>query len=135
MAIRFHLATITSEQVACGYSPVLEALISLHSVLEPKHHPAQHPWARRTRALPVRLRDDLRRFAFLFDGYAPNFFAPTPVRPFPSFESELERIANLPGASSPRSSSTASGTWMCAAIRTARRVPRARPQTHRCVAR
>ena len=94
-AIRFHLETITDAQIACGYSPVLEALISLHSVLEPKHHPVQHPWARRTRALPVRLREELRRFAFLFDGYAPNFFAPTPTRPFPIFDSEMERIANL----------------------------------------
>ena len=96
MAIRFHLATITDAQIVCGYSPVLEALISLHAVLEPKHHPLQHPWARRIRVLPVRLREDLRRFAFLFDGYAPNFFAPTPERPFPSFDSEIERIANLP---------------------------------------
>jgi len=96
VAIRFHLATITNAQIACGYSPVLEALISLHSVLEPKHHPLQHPWARKTRSLPARLREDLRRFGFLFDGYAPNFFAPTPERPFPAFESELARIADLP---------------------------------------
>jgi DNA-binding transcriptional ArsR family regulator len=96
VAIRFHLATISSEQIALGYSPVLEALISLHSALEPKHHPVQHPWARRTRALPARLREDLRRFAFLFDGYTPNFFAPTPARAFPRFENEVERIAALP---------------------------------------
>ena len=95
-AIRFHLETISSAQIACGYSPVLEALISLHSVLEPRHHPLQHPWARKTRSLPVRLREDLRRFGFLYDGYAPNFFAPTPERPFPAFESELARIADLP---------------------------------------
>lgn len=92
MAIRFHLATITKTQIVCGYSPVLESLISLHSVLEPKDHPVQHPWARRMRALPARLREDLRRFAFLFDGYAPNFFAPTPERPFPAFDAELERL-------------------------------------------
>jgi DNA-binding transcriptional ArsR family regulator len=97
VAIRFHLETITSAQIACGYSPMLEAssACTRYSVLEPKHHPLQHPWARRTRALPVRLRDDLRRFAFLYDGYAPNFFAPTPARPFPTFDSEVERIANL----------------------------------------
>ena len=67
MAIRFHLATITREQIAYGYSPVLEALISLHSVLEPKHHPVQHPWARQIRALPARLREDLRRFKQLLE--------------------------------------------------------------------
>lgn len=96
MAIRFHLSSITNAQIASGYSPLLEALISLHSVLEPKHHPIQHPWARRTRGLPARLREELRGFGFLFDGYAPNFFAPTPERPLPEFEGELARIADLP---------------------------------------
>ena len=50
MAIRFVLPEQESESVAFAYSPVVEAVLSLHVLTEPKHHPLQHPWVRRARS-------------------------------------------------------------------------------------
>ena len=53
MPIRFHVPTHALERLAFAYSPLLEAVLSLHVLTEPKHHPLQHQWVRQMRALPA----------------------------------------------------------------------------------
>jgi DNA-binding transcriptional ArsR family regulator len=94
--IRFHLPASAVERLAFAYSPLFEAVLSLHVLVEPKHHPLQHAWVRRGRELPERLRHDIRAFAFAFRGYIPEVLAPTPQAVYPSFEEELDRLARQP---------------------------------------
>ena len=59
MAIRFELGDDDDGGVAFGYSPLLESVLSLHVLAEPKHHALQHGWVRAMRALPASLRREI----------------------------------------------------------------------------
>ena len=62
MAIRFVLPEQESESVAFAYSPVVEAVLSLHVLVAPRHHPLQHAWVRRMRKLEPKLRAEIQAF-------------------------------------------------------------------------
>jgi DNA-binding transcriptional ArsR family regulator len=94
--IRFHLPASAVERLEFAYSPLFEAVLSLHVLVEPKHHPLQHEWVRRMRDLPDRLRRDIHAFAFAYRAYIPEVLAPAPEAPFASFEEELVRFAAQP---------------------------------------
>lgn len=94
--IRFHLPAGAVERLAFAYSPLFEAVLSLHVLVEPKHHPLQHDWVRRQRDLPARLRRDINAFAFAYRAYIPEVLAPTPEAAYPTFEEELDRLAAQP---------------------------------------
>jgi DNA-binding transcriptional ArsR family regulator len=94
--IRFHLPATAVERVAFAYSPLFEAVLSLHVLIEPKHHSLQHEWVRRARDLPERLRRDIHAFAFAYRAYIPEVLAPAPQAGFASFAEELERLAAQP---------------------------------------
>jgi DNA-binding transcriptional ArsR family regulator len=96
MTIRFHLPVDAIERVAFAYSPVLEEVLSLHVLVEPKHHAIQHPWVRRARRLSQPLRREIDAFGFAFRAYFPEFLFPRPNGEFPSFESELGALSALP---------------------------------------
>jgi len=49
MTIAFRLPPSAAERVAFSYSPAMEAVLSLHVLVEPKHHPVQHEWVRAMR--------------------------------------------------------------------------------------
>jgi hypothetical protein len=68
MAIRFELGEEADGVVAFGYSPLYEAVLSLHVLAEPKHHALQHRWVRAMRALPASLRREIAALAFLYAG-------------------------------------------------------------------
>ena len=91
--IRFHLPAGAVERVAFAYSPLFEAVLSLHVLVEPQHHPLQHEWVRRMRTLPGRLRRDVHAFAFAYRGYIPQLLAPTAEVTFVPFDDELDRLA------------------------------------------
>jgi hypothetical protein len=93
--IRFRLPPDSEECLAFAYSPLLEAALSLHVLVEPKHHPLQHAWVRRMRALPAELRREIRRLRFLYDRTVPEFLMQAPVGGYSSFEDELEALAAL----------------------------------------
>jgi DNA-binding transcriptional ArsR family regulator len=95
MAIRFRLPAYAIERVAHAYSPLLEAVLSLHVLVEPKHHPLQHPWIRRMRALPAPLKRRIAAFAFVYRRHIPDVFAPSPVDELRSFEDELATLRAL----------------------------------------
>jgi DNA-binding transcriptional ArsR family regulator len=93
--IRFRFKADPAESIAFAYSPLLEAVLSLHVITEPKHHPLQHPWVRKTRALPPSLRRDIARFSFVYRQFVPEFLMPSPATAYHSFEEELEAIGRL----------------------------------------
>jgi DNA-binding transcriptional ArsR family regulator len=83
------------ERVAHAYSPLLEAVLSLHVLVEPKHHPLQHPWIRQMRSLPAQLKREIAAFAFVYRRHVPDVFAPSPVDDLRSFENELAALRGL----------------------------------------
>lgn len=96
MAIRFRLPAAAAEQAAFAYSPLLELVLSLHVLIEPKHHPLQQPWVRQMRALPTPLRREIGAFAFAYRSYFPGFLIPGPAGAYPTLEEELARLGRLP---------------------------------------
>src|ERR671936_1738284 len=93
--IRFHLPASAVERLEFAYSPLLEAALSLHVLVEPKHHPLQHEWVRRMRALPAELKRELRRLRFLYDRTVPEFLMQAPAGGYASFGDELEALGAL----------------------------------------
>jgi DNA-binding transcriptional ArsR family regulator len=93
--IRFRIRAETPECVAFAYSPLLEAVLSLHVVVAPKHHPLQHAWVRSARRLTPRLKRDVRAFAFLYRHLLPDFLFPSPDTEFGGFDDELDAFLAL----------------------------------------
>jgi DNA-binding transcriptional ArsR family regulator len=95
VAIRFRLPALAVERVSHAYSPLLEAVLSLHVLVEPKHHPLQHPWVRRMRRLPPPLKRAIEDFAFAYGRYIPSLLAPPPDEDLREFEQELDVVRGL----------------------------------------
>ena len=143
MAIRFHLPAEAAERAAFAYSPLLELVLSLHVLVEPKHHPLQQPWVRQMRTFPAPLRREISAFAFAYRSYFPGFLLPEPAGAYPTLEEELARLGRLPdhairagftqhldaGAQPP------SGPGGRALARTARRQPRRFLERFACMVR
>ena len=96
--ITFRFAADPAESIAFSYSPLLEAVLSLHVLSEPKHHPLQHPWVRRARSLPAQLRRRIAEFRFAYDGFVPEFLMPSPATLYGTFEEELRELEGLDDA-------------------------------------
>jgi len=92
MAIRFHIPTFAIERVSFAYSPLVEAVLSLHVLVEPKHHPLQHEFVRRMRSLSPGLRRRIGELAFVYRRTMPDFFSPSPHEGYGGFDEELKRI-------------------------------------------
>jgi DNA-binding transcriptional ArsR family regulator len=82
--------------VAFAYSPLLEAVLSLHVLADPKHHPVQHRWVRRASKLPAGLKHEIEALGFAFRSYFPKFVFPGPNGGFATFETELGQLSGLP---------------------------------------
>ena len=89
MPIRFAVPTHAPERLAFAYSPVLEAVLSLHVLVAPKHHPLQHEWVRRMRALPPSLKRRIVDFGFAYRRTMPDFVAPSADAEFSDFEQDI----------------------------------------------
>jgi DNA-binding transcriptional ArsR family regulator len=96
MTIRFTLSPPPEEHVAFAYSPLLEAVLSLHVLAEPKHHPVQHRWVRQASKLPAGLKREIEALEFAFRSYVPEFVFPGPTGGLAAFETELGRLSALP---------------------------------------
>jgi DNA-binding transcriptional ArsR family regulator len=92
VAIRFHISAFAVERLSFAYSPLVEAVLSLHVLVEPKHHPLQHDFVRRMRVLPAALRRRISEFAFVYRRTMPDFFSPSAHEGYGSFEEELAGI-------------------------------------------
>jgi DNA-binding transcriptional ArsR family regulator len=94
--IRFHLPAARPGRLAFAYSPLQEAVLSLHVLVEPRHHPLQHEWVLRMRRLPDRLRREIHAFAFAYRGYIPEVVAPSPSGGSGTFADDLARLRTTP---------------------------------------
>lgn len=130
MSVTFHLPASAAERLAFSYSPALEAVLSLHVIVEPKHHPVQHPWVRAMRSLAPGLKREIGVFAFAYRSYLPEFLFPAPTGELLGFHDELERIGQtdpelarlefalpLMGRNAGRDPAALNGTRIRAAIR------------------
>lgn len=70
-------------------------MLSLHVVVEPKHHPLQHPWVRRMRKLRPSLKREIADFSFAYRTQVPDLLAPSPNHQLGSFEEELAAFREL----------------------------------------
>lgn len=70
-------------------------MLSLHVLVEPKHHPLQHPWVRRMRKLPAVLKREISDFSFAYRVQVPDLLAPSPDQELRSFEDELGAFCAL----------------------------------------
>ena len=95
MAIRFSFRDEDAAALAFGYSPLLECVLSLHVLMEPKHHSLQHEWVRAMRALRPSLRREIGDLSFLYRWTLPNCFLPAATTPYDDFETELQRLRSL----------------------------------------
>jgi len=95
VAIRFVLPEQESESVAFAYSPVVEAVLSLHVLVAPRHHPLQHAWVRRMRRLDPKLKAEIKAFRFAYAGHFPDFLFPRADEEFLEFEEELAFLHDL----------------------------------------
>ena len=120
MAIRFVLPEQESESVAFAYSPVVEAVLSLHVLVAPRHHPLQHAWVRRMRKLDPKLKAEIRAFSFAYVGRFPDFLFPRPDEEFLEFDEELAFCTTSSPRRSPLSSSGRSTTTRAPGRATAR---------------
>ncbi|HEY6887552.1 MAG TPA: DUF5937 family protein [Solirubrobacter sp.] len=92
MTIVFRVPRAAVERVGFSYSPSLEAVLSLHVLVEPKHHPVQHGWVRAMRRLSPALKREIDVFAFAYRAYFPEFFFPSAAGELLDFEEELRRL-------------------------------------------
>jgi hypothetical protein len=81
------------DRVAFAYSPLQEAVLSLHVLVAPKHHALQHDWVREMRSLPASLKKRIAEFAFAYRWTMPGFVTASPEEVFSDFEQDLRELA------------------------------------------
>ncbi|MQA79311.1 MAG: helix-turn-helix domain-containing protein [Streptosporangiales bacterium] len=91
------------ESVCFSYGPLLEAVFSLHVLVEPQRHPLHHPWIRQMRQLPPSLRREIAAHAAVLGASPPGAGTalPDPLGRFPadtsaSFHDGLADLRALP---------------------------------------
>ena len=70
-------------------------MLSLHVLVEPKHHALQHGWVRAMRKLPPGLRREIADLSFLYRWTLPNVALPSATTPYEDFDGELARLRAL----------------------------------------
>jgi DNA-binding transcriptional ArsR family regulator len=97
MAIILQFETLQLEQIAFGFSPAQEAVISLHVLSDSSHHPLHIPWVIQSRKLlSPGLKAELEAFQILYKKRVINLWEPEPVPSFLSFDEELATLENAP---------------------------------------
>src|SRR3954463_7002315 len=96
MAIRFELAPEDESALAFACSPLLETVLSLHVLVEPRHHPLQNGWVRAMRSLSPELKREIGELAFLYRWTQLNCILPQATGGDDDFDTELARLRALP---------------------------------------
>lgn len=96
MAIRFELEPGEEGALAFACSPLLETVLSLHVLAEPRHHSLQHDWVRAARGLPSALRREIAALSFLYRWTIPNCVLPTATGADEGFATEVAALRRLP---------------------------------------
>jgi DNA-binding transcriptional ArsR family regulator len=89
------LAAEHESALAFAYSPLLESVLSLHVLIEPKHHALQHDWVLAMRRLRPSLRREIAALSFLYRWTLPNCLLPASTTGYEDFETELARLRGL----------------------------------------
>jgi len=81
-------------------APLVEAVLALHTLVEPAHHPEQHPFVRRMRALPPGFRTELDRLRETFEHPPERLINPhsDPAAEIGDLLEALHAVDLLPGA-------------------------------------
>lgn len=95
IAVRFELVDTPDAGLAFAYSPLLETVLSLHVLAEPKHHALQHEWVRAMRRLPPQLRREIAALSFIYRWTLPNCVLPNATTGYDEFDVELARLRGL----------------------------------------
>jgi DNA-binding transcriptional ArsR family regulator len=100
--LRFHLPADALERLCFSYGPVLEAVFSLHVLVQPQRYPLHHPFIRQMRELPLSLRREMAALSFVLGDAPPSLgpVLPNPLGRFPpdtseSFEDGLAHLRKL----------------------------------------
>jgi len=93
--LRFELTDDGEAALAFGYSPLLETVLSLHVLVEPKHHALQHEWVRSMRRLPPALRREITALSFLYRRTIPNCVLPAATTGYDDFDAEIAQLRSL----------------------------------------
>lgn len=92
--VTIRLSSEDLSNVRFAFSPLQEAVVSLRVLADPGRHPSHLPWVERTlKALKAAGADLGLLFALVRpEGYVPDFLAPPPLTPLPTFEGEIARL-------------------------------------------
>jgi DNA-binding transcriptional ArsR family regulator len=97
MAINLRFGTLQLDQIAFGFSPAQEAVVSLHVLSDSSHHPLHIPWVIQSRKLlSPALKAELEAFQVLCQKRIVSLWEPEPGSRFPPFEDELAALLNMP---------------------------------------
>jgi DNA-binding transcriptional ArsR family regulator len=96
IAVRFVLAPDQEDALAFASSPLLETVLSLHVLVEPRHHALQHDWVRAMRRLPPALRREIAALSFLYRYTLANCVLPSASGADDDFAAELRALRRLP---------------------------------------
>lgn len=97
MAIILQFGTLQLDQIAFGFSPAQEAIVSLHVFADSSHHPLHIPWVIRSRKLlSPGLKAELESFEILYRKRMVNLYDYQPAIGLLSFDEELAAILKTP---------------------------------------
>jgi DNA-binding transcriptional ArsR family regulator len=94
--IRFVADRREGLHVRIAYSALWECVCSLRVVRDPARHGPLRPWLRRTRGVRAADVQLLSAFVRVDGGYIPDFLAPPPDAPRPTFAGEVSRLRATP---------------------------------------
>jgi Family of unknown function (DUF5937) len=96
IGIRFRLPANAPDRLAFAYSPVLEELLALHVLTEPKHHPLQQAWVADTwRRIEGPLVEEVRAWGFAYAFSVPEFALPAGRGAIPDFDGALRDLDEI----------------------------------------
>jgi DNA-binding transcriptional ArsR family regulator len=95
MSLRFEFGNDPEASLAFAYSPLLEAVLSLHVLTVPKHHALQHQWVRAMRSLRPALRREIAALSFVYRWTLPDCVLPSAITSYEEFDGELARLRSL----------------------------------------
>lgn len=97
MAINLQFGTLQLEQIAFGFSPAQEAVVSLHVLSDSSHHPLHVPWVIQSRKLlSPSLKAELEAFQILYQKRVISLWSPSAGSGLLAFEDELVALLNMP---------------------------------------
>jgi DNA-binding transcriptional ArsR family regulator len=97
--LQVRLGGLQPHQLALGFSPAHEALLSLHVLTDPGHHPVQTPWViNARRRMDPWLKEEAQAFRFLYQRPIATFWRPAALEEGRTFDGEILALRRAPDA-------------------------------------